>query len=150
MAVFANAKGTLFVAAEKGTVLRSDDKGLTWTYLKTGYKGSFWTGRALKDGTLLVAGLRGTIYRSTDEGRTWIPVLTGTKSSITGLVEADGKVWAVGLDGLQLQSSDGGASFLGTPRDDGLSLTTLSVAPGAMPLLYSKRGVVAGNGVRAE
>jgi photosystem II stability/assembly factor-like uncharacterized protein len=55
-------------------VLRSYDQGRSWTYLSTGYKGSFWTGAATSDGTLLVAGLRGSMYRSTDEGRSWLQV----------------------------------------------------------------------------
>ncbi len=33
--------------------------GENWSYVDTGYKGSFWTGIALNNGTLLVGGLRG-------------------------------------------------------------------------------------------
>lgn len=143
LAVFANGKNTLFIAAERGTVLRSGDGGATWSYLQTGYKGSFWTGCALKDGTLIVGGLRGTIYRSTDDGRTWHPAASGTRSSITHIVDAGDKVVAVGLDGVQLQSVDRGATFTGGQREDGLSLTALSVASGGRIRAYSKRGVVA-------
>lgn len=141
MALFANAKGTLFVAAEKGAVLRSDDQGATWEYLSTGYRGSFWTGCALPDGTLLVAGLRGSIYRSANDGRTWRAVESGTKSSITQIAEAGDKVVAVGLDGVQLESRDGGASFSASQREDNLSLTALSAASARIQA-YSKRGVL--------
>jgi photosystem II stability/assembly factor-like uncharacterized protein len=143
MAIFANSKGTIFVAAERGTVLRSDDQGATWTYLNTGYKGSFWTGCALKDDTLIVAGLRGTIYRSTDDGRTWQAVASGTKSSITHIAEVGDRVVAVGLDGVQLQSTDRGASFTGSQREDNLSLTAFAVSGGRIQA-YSKHGIVAG------
>jgi photosystem II stability/assembly factor-like uncharacterized protein len=143
MAIFANSKGTIFVAAERGTVLRSDDRGATWTYLTTGYKGSFWTGCALNDDTLIVAGLRGTIYRSTDDGRTWQAVASGTKSSITHIAEVGGRVVAVGLDGVQLQSTDRGASFTGSQREDNLSLTAFAASGGRIQA-YSKRGIVAG------
>jgi len=54
--VFADGHGTLFVAAEQGMILRSDDGGSGWTYLPTGYNGSFWTGIGLQDGALLVGG----------------------------------------------------------------------------------------------
>ena len=141
-AVFANRKGSIYIAAEKGTVLRSEDRGGTWSYLNTGYKGSFWTGCSLEDGTLLVGGLRGTIYRSTDDGRTWSAVSSGTQSSITGLVEDGTKVHAVGLDGVHLVSSDGGMSFSGTQRDDRLSLTTVAVSFTGEVREFSRAGVV--------
>jgi len=142
-AAFGDGKGALFIAAERGTVLRSDDGGGTWTYLSTGYKGSFWTGCALADGTLVVAGLRGTIYRSSDGGRNWQPATSGTKSSITQIAQVGDRVVAVGLDGVQLQSRDGGASFTAAQRDDSLVLTALSAAGDGKVRLYSKRGVVA-------
>lgn len=141
-AVFANHQGSIFIAAEKGTVLRSADRGATWSYLITGYKGSFWTGCALKDGTLLVGGLRGTIYRSTDDGRTWSAASSGTQSSITGLVEDGAKVHAVGLDGVHQVSSDDGVSFAGTQRDDRLSLTAVAVSSKGEVREFSRGGVV--------
>lgn len=140
--LFASARGSLFVAAERGMVLRSDDHGDTWRYLNTGYKGSFWSGTALANGSLLVAGLRGTLYRSTDDGRSWGPVATGSKSSLTDLVAVGGRVVGVGLDGVQIESTDSGASFSWTQRDDRLSMTA-AVAGGADGLVrFSKRGVV--------
>ncbi len=146
LAAFADAHGTLFVAAERGMVLRSRDRGRSWDYLDTGYKGSFWTGTALRDGTLLVGGLRGSIYRSTDGGAHWQAVASGAKSSITGIVQtADGMVEAVGLDGTMLDSADGGATFKTRQRGDRLSLTGI-VADGARVIRFSKRGVAAADG----
>lgn len=141
-ALFANRKGAIFIAAEKGTVLRSEDRGASWSYLNTGYKGSFWSGCALADGTLLVGGLRGTIYRSSDDGRTWNAAASGTQSSITGLVEDGGKVHAVGLDGVHRVSSDGGMSFGGTQRDDRQSLTAVAVSPAGEVREFSRAGIV--------
>lgn len=140
--VFADAKGTLFIAAERGTVLRSADQGRNWTYLATGYSGSFWNGCVLKDGTLLVAGLRGTIYRSHDGGHGWQASSSGTRNSITQIAEVDGKVLAVGLNGVQLTSTDHGATFKASLREDSLVLTALSEMSGRLQV-YSKRGVVA-------
>lgn len=141
--LFVSPKGSLFVAAERGIVLRSDDHGKNWHYINTGYKGSFWTGVALRNGTLLVAGLRGTIYRSVDDGLSWQVVNSGVKSSITDVVETGGRVVAVGLDGVQVESTDGGATFTATQRSDRLSMTALAVGSGADRLaLFSKKGVV--------
>lgn len=145
--VFASPRGSLFVAAERGLILRSDDRGQTWHYLSTGYKGSFWSGTALADGTLIVAGLRGTLYRSTDDGRTWAATASGSKSSLTDIVEVGDRVIGVGLDGVQIESTDRGASFVWTQRDDRLSMTA-AVPAGPVGLVrFSKRGVVpaAGN-----
>jgi len=143
---FADHKGSLFIAAEKGTVLRSDDNGATWSYLDTGYKGSLWTGCALTDGTLLVAGLRGTVYRSSDDGRTWNPVPSGTKSSITDIVGDGEQVAAVGLDGIQLHSRDDGRTFTLTQRDDRLALTAVVAAPDGTLHVFSMAGVVTAQG----
>lgn len=139
---FASPSGSLFVAAERGLVLRSDDRGQSWRYLSTGYKGSFWSGLALADGTLVVAGLRGTLYRSGDDGRTWASVTSGSKSSLTDLVQVGDRLIGVGLDGVQVESTDRGHTFSWTQRDDRLSMTA-AVAGGPDGLLrFSRRGVV--------
>jgi len=139
--IFADRRGTMFVAAEQGAVLRSDDEK-KWSYVTTGYKGSFWTGLALSDGTLLVGGLRGTIYRSTDGGSSWSESRTDLKSSITDLGEAGGKVFAVGLDGASYESDDRGATFRSTQRDDRLPFTALAVAGNGRVVKFSKQGVI--------
>lgn len=139
--IFANRLGTLFVAAEQGAVLRSYD-GQRWSYVNTGYKGTFWTGIALGNGALLVGGLRGTIYRSVDGGSTWKESKTELKSSVTDFGEGGGKVFAVGLDGVVYESVDGGASFSATQREDRLPFTAVAVASNGKPVKFSKQGVV--------
>lgn len=140
--IFVSGQGSLFVAAERGAVLRSDDRGRTWRYLDTGYKGSFWSGLAAKDGTLLVGGLRGNVYRSVDNGRSWQNANSGTRSSITDIAEAGGKLTAVGLDGIQLESGDKGLNFTVTQRDDRLSLTAVVPSAGGAPVRFSQRGPI--------
>lgn len=141
LGMFAAGK-SLYIAAERGMVLRSDDQGATWTYHDTGYKGSFWTGLALKDGTLLAAGLRGTLYRSGDGGKTWKAVDSGTKSSITGLAETAEGVVAVGLDGVVLKSSDSGQTFKAFQRDDRQLFTAVIDGANGKAVAFSKHGVV--------
>jgi photosystem II stability/assembly factor-like uncharacterized protein len=143
LGLFADAKGHLFATAERGVVLRSDDRGHHWRYLATGYKGSFWTGLASREGALLVAGLRGSLYRSADEGLSWTRIDTQSKSSITALAQVGSEVVGVGLDGLLLRSNDGGASFKSEVRPDRVSLTALAVGEHEQPVLFSRQGVVA-------
>jgi photosystem II stability/assembly factor-like uncharacterized protein len=141
LALFADAKGTLYAAAERGFVLRSEDAGATWTYLATGYNGSFWSGIALSDEVLLVGGQRGSVYRSADRGASWTRVDIGSQNSVTGFAREGDSVLAVGLDGLQAQSRDGGRSFSSSQRPDRLSLTAALNANDGGWITASRRGV---------
>lgn len=140
--IFPDAAGHLYVAAEQGRVMRSSDNGASWNWLDTGYKGSFWSGIALRDGTLLVGGLRGTIYRSADGGATWHKAASPLKNSITAFAESEGRLLAVGLDGVRLESRDGGATFTGAQREDRLPLTAVLAPDGRGEILFSRRGPV--------
>lgn len=101
----------LFIAAEHGMVLRSDDGGASWQYLKTGSKASLWSGASSAGGTLLVGGLGGKLLRSADAGASWQAVDSGGAASVTQ-VRADRKgFWASALDGRLLRSTDDGLSW---------------------------------------
>lgn len=146
LSLFATGQGVLYATAEKGMLLRSADQGRHWSYLSTGYKGSFWTGVALPGGELLAAGLRGSLYRSTDEGKSWSRIDSHSESSITQLLAVQGngvaQVVGVGLDGLRLQSQDAGASFKTEVRPDHLGLTAAVVNAQGRLVLVSKQGLV--------
>ena len=141
--IFADAKGSLFIACEQGRVLRSSDGGVTWTYAETGYSGSFWSGVALQDGTLLVGGLRGTIYRSADGGSTWTAARTPFKSSVTGMVQRfDKSIVASALDGVTFVSHDDGATFTGTQRPDRTAPTAVVDTQEGVPVFFTSDGPV--------
>jgi photosystem II stability/assembly factor-like uncharacterized protein len=142
LGLFADDSGRVHASAERGMVLRSDDRGASWTYAATGYKGSFWTGLALPGGVLLAGGLRGSLYRSADDGRTWARVETGSKSSITAMAVREGRVVAVGLDGLVLRSTDAGATFSREVRPDRAALTGVTMTSGRRTVFLSRQGVV--------
>lgn len=142
MSVFGDAQGRLFIAGERGLVLRSLDAGESWSYHPTGYRGTFWSGTALADGTLIVGGLRGSVYRSTDGADSWQRVETGSQSSVTDFVALDGRVFAVGLDGVSLDSRDGGASFELSRRADRLSLTAAVATTDGGVVRFSRAGLV--------
>lgn len=141
LGLFTDDRGRVHAAAERGMVLRSDDRGASWTYAATGYKGSFWTGLALPGGVLLAGGLRGSLYRSVDDGRNWARVETGSKSSITAMAVHEGKVVAVGLDGLVLRSTDAGATFSSEVRTDRAALTGVTMISGGRTVFLSRQGV---------
>ena len=143
--IFANSKGTLFITAEQGMVLRSVDSGANWMYLTTGYKGSFWSGIANTDGTLLVGGLRGSIYLSKDDGDTWQAIASNNKSSITDFAQIGPKTFAVGLDGVMLESDDMEQTFKATQREDRQALTAAIASNGNKLIVFSKKGLLSDN-----
>ena len=147
-AIFPDRKGNIFIAAERGTVFKSEGDGLGWKLIETGSKGSLWAGAALNDGSILVAGLRGKILSSRDDGEHWTGVRTGAKSSITGLVElTDGRVLAVGLDGVTLESVNEGRSFrVVSTRPDRMDLTAVinSAPKDDAAVVFSVNGPVTG------
>jgi photosystem II stability/assembly factor-like uncharacterized protein len=141
--IFPDAAGDLFVACEQGHVMRSVDGGASWSYLDTGYNGSFWTGVALRDGVLLLGGLRGTIYQSKDAGRSWTASQSKFSSSVTDIVQLpDSSVAAVALDGVSLVSHDDGTTFSGSQRPDRAPLTAVAASPIGSAVVFSANGPI--------
>lgn len=140
--LFSDAQGHVYAAGERGMVLRSADQGRHWTYLPTGYKGSFWTGASPAPGVLVVAGLRGSIYRSTDGGARWARVDGKVGSSLTAAAADAGALVLVGLDGAMLRSPDGGATFSLDGQAGRPDLTTVQLLKGGRALALSRSGVL--------
>jgi len=134
--------GTLHVAGESGSVLRSRDRGKSWFPLTSPYEGSFFGALALSDGALLVFGLRGNLYRSEDGGLNWRHVQTGTKASLMSGVElADGTIVLVGLSGTVLVSRDRGKSFTAANRTDRQGIAAVAELESARLLIIGEAGV---------
>ncbi|WP_374119842.1 WD40/YVTN/BNR-like repeat-containing protein [Pseudomonas mosselii] len=143
LSLFSDGQGSLYATAERGQLLRTDDRGKTWRYLDTGYQGSLWSGAVLPDGRLLVGGQRGTLLRGASDASAWQRIPLTSRSSITA-IQVEGKhVLVAGLDGLLVNSQDGGASFEETRSSDGGSLTAALIDADGQPLLFSRHGVVA-------
>lgn len=142
LGLFADGRGGLYAAAEKGRLFHSGDEGRTWTVLDTGYRGSLWCGAVLADGALLVGGQRGTLMRSDDGGRHWQQLPLERRGAVTAIAVAGADVLVAGLDGLQARSADGGRSFRSLPAD-GQSFTAALAAQDGAWLRFSRSGVVA-------
>lgn len=143
LGLFADGRGNLYATAERGMVLQSSDRGASWHYLPTGYKGSFWSGIALDDGSLLVGGQRGSLYRSDDGGEHWTAVESRGKHSITAFAKQGADVVAVGLEGFVAFSSDNGRTFTAQTRTDRLALTAALADGKGRWLFGSRTGLVA-------
>jgi photosystem II stability/assembly factor-like uncharacterized protein len=106
------ASGRLYIAAEAGSIYRSDDGGATWKSLPSPYEGSFFGTVPLDGDSVLLYGLRGHLFRSDDAGESWQELETGTQALLTDGVRLDeSTVVIIGLAGAILVSVDGGHSF---------------------------------------
>ncbi|WP_322075663.1 WD40/YVTN/BNR-like repeat-containing protein [Burkholderia cenocepacia] len=83
-------RGTVYLMAEKGYVLKSYDYGLHWEYVSRPDNGSLWAGMIDQEGRLVVGGLSGKIFRTSDGGQTWSQLNDGKNGSVTG-ISAEGK-----------------------------------------------------------
>ncbi len=89
--------GTLYVAGEHGTLLRSRDRGANWDGIHSPYDGSFYGILPLGDEVLLAYGLRGRLYVSADDGDTWELVANERRSlMLTAVAVAPQRVIAAG------------------------------------------------------
>ncbi len=102
----------LYIAAERGFILRSDNAGQEWKVLKTPYQGSFFGVLALSENEILAYGLRGHIYHSIDAGETWEQIETGTTAMLTdAMIMADNSTVIIGMAGTLLLAPAGSNDF---------------------------------------
>jgi photosystem II stability/assembly factor-like uncharacterized protein len=111
-AILELGEGRLLILGEAGTILGSDDNGLTWKPVPSPYKGSLFGGVIASDGAVVAFGMRGRIYRSTDKGRTWKQVDNPSVAALMGGERMpDGTLVIAGAAGTALVSRDNGQSF---------------------------------------
>ncbi len=121
-----DASGRLYIAAEAGTIYRSDDGAETWRTLPSPYQGSFFGCLPLEGDSLLIFGLRGNLFRSDDAGETWQTIDSGTVAILNqGVALADGTIVIAGTAGVLLVSRDGGHTFGLTPQADRQAVATV-------------------------
>ncbi len=140
--IFSGPNGTLFIAAERGTVYRSRDGGLSWQTLGLPYTGSLWGGLALAHDAVLVYGMRGHVFRSDNLGESWLEIASPTDKSLSGgtRLEGDGVALA-GLGGVVLLSDDGGRSFRPRVRPGRRGFAAVATTDGRSLLLFGEDGV---------
>ena len=110
-AMVRTADGALMLAGERGLLLRSEDRGQTWTKLPDIYSGSFY-GLTLTPGGLLVYGMRGNAFFSADNGKTWVKSVVPLGVSLFGAaITPRQEVVLVGENNSIFISKDGGRHF---------------------------------------
>jgi photosystem II stability/assembly factor-like uncharacterized protein len=105
--------GTLYVAGEHGTLLRSSDAGTTWAPIAAPYDGSFYGIVSLDRHTLLAHGLRGRVYLTVDDGRSWQRVTSPTEGLIATAVKLKSNhVVLAGQARTMIESRDNGKTLV--------------------------------------
>lgn len=139
--VFSGPQDTIFVAAEFGTVYRSENGGDSFVEIATPYDGSFWGGITYED-SVLVFGMRGNVWRSDDLGETWYDVDSDTGQSLGGAaVLEDGTIVMAGLAGAVTYSTDGGQTFTSVTRPARLGLSSVAQATDNRVVIVGEAGV---------
>ena len=92
--------GSVLVFGMRGNVFRSADLGASWEKVPLGTTASLMGGTQLADGRILLVGNAGLLALSTDRARTlglhWSPASRG----FAQVIEADGRLLAVGESGV--------------------------------------------------
>lgn len=134
----------LYIVGEQGLMLRSTDRGRSFTPLDSPYPGSWFGLTAFDDGALLAYGLKGNVYRSTDRGEHWNKVEMPGETGISAIAQSGGRALAVDQAGAVLESRDAGRRFALVQRT-GLPLTGAafagSASDGSRAVLSSLRGM---------
>lgn len=113
-ALLLDEAGTAYAVGEFGTVLRSDDLGVSWTLLAppAADAPSFFDVIALAPGHLLAAGSAPGLHLSLDGGLSWQPVDNPANTTLRNIFALDAThIFAVGDQGRVVRSTDGGVSF---------------------------------------
>ena len=122
--------GTLYLAGERGTLLRSRDGGATWDHIESPYDGSFYGVLPLDAHTLIAHGLRGRVFCSENDGDTWAPVALDEPLLVaTAARTRDGTLILAGQARGLWRSSDGGRTFARWTPGFESAVAELVVAP---------------------
>ncbi len=138
----ATADGTLFIAGERGTLLRTTRNLETFTATPTGYEGSFFGVLPLGPATALAYGLRGHVYRTEDHGASWKPITIATPTLLMTAVKLkSGPIILAGQARAFFVSTDDGRTF--HPWQPGLTtaVAELLEAPNGTLLAFGEAGI---------
>lgn len=136
--------GTLYLAGEHGTLLRSTNGGRGWTRIPAPYEGSFYGILPLDRRTLLAYGLRGHVYRSTNDGDTWQRVATPDPVLLATAVRLEhDTILLAGHARTLLVSRDLGRSFVAAVEPPATAIAELVQLPNGPVLALGEAGATA-------
>ena len=133
-----DSNDVLLAAGTRGTILRSTDRGATWSGRYAPVDESLLDVAFAGTTVAVAVGARGAIVRSTDAGLNWSNVSVDTRYTLASVVFSGTLTgFAVGSD-----ANAGGAGALLRTSDGGLTWTAVNV--GTQPALSAVRSGAAG------
>ncbi|MDQ3341103.1 MAG: WGR domain-containing protein [Myxococcota bacterium] len=112
--------GTLIAVGDSGVVYRSTDRGVSWTFVKSGVRDDL-EDIAWVAGALFAVGGDGAILKTTDDGETWTKIDSNTDQHLWGI-----ESWG---DGAFIGGEYGLIVSLASPDDSYWANTTDDFAP---------------------
>ncbi len=140
--ITAGPTGTLYIAGEQGTLLRSHDRGATWQEIDSPYDGSFYGILPLSGKVLLAYGLRGRIYRTENDGNEWTMVPNPARVLLATAVRLrNGTIVVAGQARAFFVSRDEGRSFTPWPTPMTTPVASLVETAGGQLLALGEVGL---------
>jgi len=132
----------LYLVGEQGLVLRSTDRGISFSAVPPPYKGSLFGITEAGDRGVMVFGLRGHAFLSKDGGGQWQAVKLPTSATINaGTRLKTGATVLATQAGDVLLSVDGGESFHAVPIKTPVPFVGVSQATDGALVLAGVRGI---------
>ncbi|MHB1325321.1 MAG: WD40/YVTN/BNR-like repeat-containing protein [Thermoleophilia bacterium] len=127
-----------------GTMLRSVDKGQTWSEVVVPSAADLNSVAILNAGTAVAVGSGGNIIRSTDGGQTWIKITSPVNETLNAIASVGGGgAIAVGWHGTIIGTLDGGQTW--TRRYDSpepsLNFESVDFTPDGVGVVVSSSGL---------
>lgn len=144
--VLALDANTVLVAGAYGTLLRSDDGGVSWNLLDAKVEnpdGYHFNGLANGSEYLFLAGEAGQIFRSADRGDSWEVLDSPYYGSFFGLhIDKSDRLWVAGLRGNIFMSDDQGETYTQIRLEDTVNINSIADAANGGVYLVGNSGVV--------
>ncbi len=124
-----NDDGTGIAVGRMGTILKTDDFGISWSQRSSGTMMILKKIIFLNNLTGLIVGYDGTILRTTNGGDNWTTIPSGTSSNLMSVCFADSMHGvAVGYDATILRTVDGGLTWFKQTSSANSNLVLFDIA----------------------
>jgi photosystem II stability/assembly factor-like uncharacterized protein len=126
-----------------GTILYSNDRGLTWRLQRSPTRSSLFRVRFLNREHGWISGSYGTLLYTADGGNNWSARPTGTVEQLFGLTSVNEHTgWAVGSRGTILHTQDGGRSWLNSSLSEDLTFSDVAFINANRGWIVGEFGVI--------
>ncbi len=105
------AKTYMWAAGNNGTVLYSDDLGVTWDDVSVPTSEDFYDIHVRSSDKAMVVGSNGTLYGTEDGGANWTDLSPSTSFDLLAIDEYSGTIWVAGEGEYLASTTNSGATW---------------------------------------